>query len=148
MATDNLDPSDFTIFTVVSATLVRCCPMPHRRTQKLTAWLGLTAIWLIVVMPLASQWLSHAGRGVDTVLCSAATTGERASAHGSAHVGGHLDACGYCSLLAHSPAIGAPQVATLMLQRQRAATLPVSEGVPRPTSRHLVSYPRAPPGTV
>ncbi|MCG1041516.1 DUF2946 domain-containing protein [Mycetohabitans sp. B8] len=122
--------------------------MSDRRARKLTAWLGLTAIWLIVAMPLASQWLSHAGRGVDTVLCSAATTGERASAHGSAHVSGHLDACGYCSLLAHSPAIGAPQVPTLMLQRWRAATRPVIDGAPRPASRHLVSYPRAPPGAV
>ncbi|PPB84947.1 Protein of unknown function (DUF2946) [Mycetohabitans endofungorum] len=122
--------------------------MSDRRTRKLTAWLGLTAIWLIVAMPLASQWLSHARGGVDTVLCSAATTGERAPAHGPAYVGGHLDACGYCSLLAHSPAIGAPQVATLMLQCQRAAGLPVIDGAPRPASRHLVSYPRAPPGAV
>ena len=78
--------------------------MSPRTRKHLTAWLGLIAMWLIVLAPLVSQLVVSA-RSDDpaaATLCSATR-----STADSAHVthGDPLAACGYCDLLANHVAI-------------------------------------------
>jgi hypothetical protein len=80
-----------------------------RRSTRFTAWLGILAILLTVLVPVGSQWVKQASRSAD-VLCSAV-------AHHAAHASGahdhapddpaaaHFEACAYCGLLAHLPAL-------------------------------------------
>ncbi|HEY4296187.1 MAG TPA: DUF2946 domain-containing protein [Paraburkholderia sp.] len=81
--------------------------------RRLTASLGLIAMWLVVLVPLVSQ-LIVAARVSDPItapLCSVVPP-----APGSAHNLQHTDlltACGYCDLLANHPA--APAVPPPML---------------------------------
>jgi Protein of unknown function (DUF2946) len=119
-----------------------------RRHPKLTAWLGLFAICLAVLMPIASQsWINahRLDRDVDAAFCSAVAADARSSGPSTLHAL-HLDACGYCSLLAHSPAIGAALHASSV-----AATPPIVPGESRSAaprrsaSQYLRAYPRAPP---
>jgi hypothetical protein len=117
-----------------------------RRFRKLTAWLGIVAIWLTVLLPLASQLQASALR-LDAPLCSADSDsgGHSHSRHDGASRGLHLDACGYCSLLAHSPALGsAPPVlpgGTPVAQIR----VPIRLAVTRQPARYSRAYPRAPP---
>jgi hypothetical protein len=66
---------------------------------RLTAWLGLIAMWLILFAPLVSQWCAASQRNAvapETALCSVMhPAGQTAS---SSH-GDRLAACGYCDLL-------------------------------------------------
>ena len=82
----------------------------HAR-KHLTAWLGLVAMWLIVLAPLVSQLVvAHRGQLPEAPLCSAALP-----ATGSHHdvQDGGLVACGYCALLATHAAM--PPVAGISL---------------------------------
>jgi hypothetical protein len=74
--------------------------MAPRSRNHLTAWLGLIAMWLIVLAPIVSQLVIAAHRDDPTVaaLCSAVQPSSD-SAH-AAHPGDPLAACGYCDLLA------------------------------------------------
>ncbi|NIE66292.1 DUF2946 domain-containing protein [Burkholderia sp. Ax-1719] len=117
--------------------------------RRLSVWLALLAMWLVVVVPVASQLMSAAHAATpDTasILCSATAAQEPAS---SSHL--HTDrlaACGYCSLLAHQPAMPAPPSAALALVAISvtvASALPTAQHVPAaafPSGR-----PRAPPAT-
>jgi hypothetical protein len=115
-----------------------------RRHQKLTAWLGMIAIWLAVLMPVASQSWAHAS-SVDAALCSAAAATPAQSDRQLPHHGVHLDACGYCSLFAHTPALGAVATAALACPKPQLVAQPEATPVPRTAFRYLRSYPRAPP---
>jgi hypothetical protein len=93
----------------------------HRR---LTAWLGMIAIWLIVLVPVVSQ-LIVAHRNSEPV-ASMCTTNSMSSMHTmtmpssdmhSAHDDGMV-ACGYCDLLANHatlPTIAPPLPILVML---------------------------------
>ncbi|WP_322012114.1 DUF2946 domain-containing protein [Paraburkholderia sp. J12] len=94
--------------------------MTSRKRALLTAWLGLVAMWLIVLAPLASQLVeAHRAHEPDAMfaLCSASQP-DTAATHLS-----HDDAfgaCGYCHLLQHQTAMTAiapPQLAATPLIR-------------------------------
>jgi hypothetical protein len=72
--------------------------MTLQSRKHLTAWLGLIAMWLIVLVPIVSQ-LVVAARADDSAvaLCSAlhAPSDTARVSHGDP-----LAACGYCDLLA------------------------------------------------
>jgi hypothetical protein len=98
--------------------------MKLRTRKHLVVWLGLLAMWLIVCAPLVSQLVAAAQAGEpQATICSAAQPGSSADAHDMAP--GHMNACGYCDLLAHhvpAPQIAAPQVlAQRVVVTQRAA---------------------------
>lgn len=84
--------------------------MNDRSRNRMTAWLGVFAMWLIIFAPIVSQGLiSHEQDSPFASICSAESqpdAGDRALAV-------HLDSCGYCDLLAHhvpSPSPAMPQV--------------------------------------
>ncbi|WP_080424576.1 DUF2946 domain-containing protein [Burkholderia ubonensis] len=76
--------------------------MTARSRNRLTAWLGLFAMWLIVVAPIVSQGLAARHGNTPTApLCS--VDRQTDAEHHAPAV--HFDACGYCDLLAdHTPA--------------------------------------------
>ncbi|WP_027794619.1 DUF2946 domain-containing protein [Paraburkholderia acidipaludis] len=79
--------------------------MNPRKHALLTAWLGLVAMWLIVLAPLVSQLLAaHRAHDPDTavVLCSAV---QRDSTAQHLSPDDAFGACGYCHLLQHQAAI-------------------------------------------
>ena len=89
-------------------------------------------------MPVASQWRAHEAPPA-TVICSA---GDRAATeHGAPETAAHdLDACGYCSLLAHWPALnGAPPPDAFLPAARAAETALPAPPLPRP-----IRYPRRP----
>ncbi len=72
----------------------------HKRSL-LTAWLGLVAMWLIVLAPLVSQLLAaHAAHEPDAPLCSITQSADAGHAQ-HADVSDVFGACGYCHLLEH-----------------------------------------------
>ncbi|HTI18875.1 MAG TPA: DUF2946 domain-containing protein [Trinickia sp.] len=84
--------------------------MTNRSRNRLTAWLGLVAMWLIVLAPLVSQLVvsSRLQNPADAQLCSAVMSMSGDMSHDVSH--SHADmlaACGYCDLLADHVAIPA-----------------------------------------
>lgn len=70
--------------------------MIARSRNRLTAWLGLFAMWLIFFAPIVSQSLVALDLNLPFVsICSA--SGQPASDDHSP--ASHLNACGYCDLL-------------------------------------------------
>jgi hypothetical protein len=71
--------------------------MNPRTHRHLTAWLGLVAMWLIVLVPIVSQLVVAVGKYEPTaILCSV-----HASSADTHHTDApDLRACGYCDLLA------------------------------------------------
>lgn len=117
---------------------------PHRRTQRLAAWLGLLAIWLMVLMPVGSQLLACEAPPSAPV-CSAAghhhamrTGAPKKAAH-------HMDACGYCSLLVHLPALNGASCPDLFPPAARSGEVASPEHEWVPQFRCLWRSPRAPP---
>jgi Protein of unknown function (DUF2946) len=112
----------------------------HRR---LTAWLGMIAIWLIVLAPVVSQ-LIVATRNAEPVaaMCTATTpSAETQPVHGNGMV-----ACGYCDLLAsHAtvPTVAPPLPILVMLVT--IVALPVLSTRFTPLGAFPSGRPRAPP---
>ena len=84
--------------------------MTSRAHKRLTAWLGLLAMWLIMLAPTVSH-IAHAAPELVTSICS--TTDGSQGPHTvlveRIRVGEHhdsqtdlLNVCGYCELLAHN----------------------------------------------
>jgi hypothetical protein len=95
--------------------------MTLRSRNRMTAWLGLFAMWLVVFAPLVSQMLmaSQAQEPI-AALCSALQPPGASEASLATHLGpepvhlSHDDAfgaCGYCHLLEHHVAM--PTVAAV-----------------------------------
>ncbi|KWE56776.1 hypothetical protein WL76_07980 [Burkholderia ubonensis] len=118
--------------------------MPNRH-RTLTAWLGMLAIWFAIVVPLVSQWRVADASTPDTVVCSAEHGGHRVSGASRAHHALHLDACGYCSFFAHSPAIGGVSAAPAHLSVISATSAAAPVAVAASVERYPRAYPRAPP---
>ncbi|MGV2287774.1 DUF2946 domain-containing protein [Trinickia sp. YCB016] len=123
----------------------------HRLSRKLTAWLGIFAIWLTVLGPLVSQVEARASH-MEMPVCGADSgahadhghpSGKQAGQH--AQHGLHLDACGYCSLLAHSPALGTVPPVLQSAQQSPDFVSPVAPAAKRRFTRYTRGYPRAPP---
>jgi len=105
----------------------------------------MLAILMTALAPTISQALTTQQR-VDTLLagyCTAApATGERSADSSRKSLQAHLQACGYCSLLAHTPAMLAPELtfaANVHVIQHREATrfeslrraLPLTAAQPR-----------------
>lgn len=109
------------------------------RFRKLTAWLGMLAIWLAIVAPLVSQANARpAAPRSNAVIC-----GDEHD--GVAHHALHLDACGYCAFFAHSPAIGAAAPSLSSIHVAAVAPSAFSGAVAPSLERYTRAYPRAPP---
>jgi hypothetical protein len=119
--------------------------MPYR-FRKLTAWLGMLAIWLAVVAPLVSQASMHASALPEAVVCGTGHDGDAAHPHGASHAL-HLDACGYCAFFAHAPALGGalPVASAALPPVARAAAAPAGAAPREPAYRRAQA--RAPPET-
>jgi len=87
--------------------------MLSRRFRKIVSLIGMLAILMTTLAPTISQALTTQGR-VDALLAGYCTAGPAGSDHAgdssSKSLQAHLQACGYCSLLAHSPALPAPEL--------------------------------------
>ena len=115
------------------------------RTRKhLTAWLGLTAMWLIVLLPIASQLIvaAHHADPLNAPLCVAKQSG-------SSHAGQQvdlLDACGYCNFLSEHAAVSAdPPLPPGVVLLVTAATAPVLSTSHTPFDGFPSGRPRDPP---
>lgn len=98
--------------------MLDCCAsftltiMTLRPRNRMTAWLGLIAMWLIVFAPVVSQVLA-ADRSNEPVaaLCSALQPQGVTQLHQASPAPVHLShddafgACGYCHLLEHHVAL-------------------------------------------
>lgn len=122
------------------------------RFRKLTAWLGILAIWLVVAMPLVSQVMAARAAtpmSVDMPECDAMQDAPHSAAHATyQHHPLHFDACGYCSFFAHTPALhAAAAIITGPQAVHVSATAPICQSAPQ--LRHYASArPRAPPRNV
>lgn len=118
--------------------------MPTRVRTRLTAWLGLIAMCLVVLAPLVSQLVVAAHKDdAAAALCSAV------HGSGNAELAAHDDplaACDYCGLLASHVAISTPPLSPPLL-----FTLVVMAAVPVLSTRFIPlgafpsGRPRAPP---
>lgn len=82
--------------------------MSARSRNHLTAWLGLVAMWLIVLAPIVSQLVMSAREHNPDAAPICAVTAPMAEnmSHNGLHAQGDmLAACGYCDLLAGHIAI-------------------------------------------
>jgi Protein of unknown function (DUF2946) len=119
--------------------------MALRSRRHLTAWLGLIALWLIVLTPIVSQLVVAAHRDDPTVaaLCSAVqpSTDSARATHADP-----LAACGYCDLLADHIAMPtippAPLVLVMLLV---ALAVPALNIRFTPLGAFPSGQPRAPP---
>lgn len=119
--------------------------MTYQTRKHLTVWLGLIAMWLVVLAPLASQLVVSARSDDPTVaaLCSA-TQPAADSAH-LAH-GEPLTACGYCDLLADHVAIPAlPAFPLVYVTLLLIVATPVLSTCFAPPGTFPAKRPRAPP---
>ena len=119
--------------------------MAARSRKHLTAWLGLIAMWLIVLAPIVSQLVvaAHRDDAAFAALCSAVQP-RTDSAHAT-----HADplaACGYCDLLADHMAMPtippAPLVLVMLVVALAAPTLSTRF---TPLGAFPSGRPRAPP---
>jgi hypothetical protein len=116
----------------------------RRRSQRLAASIALFAIWLTVFAPLGSRLLARE-KPPAAAICSAGQPHATAAGESQSPAHHHLDACGYCSLLAHCPALCGASTVHLAVRAVRcdevaSADLPCA----RP-SRYLRRPSRAPP---
>jgi len=117
-----------------------------RRSNRLTAWLGIFAILLAVFAPLGTQLIER-GQVPADVLCSAAAHdgANGASTQTGKSLAAHLDACGYCSLLAHSPALSTASHQITRFNLGVRLSVPTMVRVDLPRVRYLRRPLRAPP---
>lgn len=119
--------------------------MAFRSRTHLTAWLGLIAMWLIVLAPIVSQLVvaSHRDDPTAAALCTAIQPASE-TAH-AAHAD-PLAACGYCDLLADHIVVPtvppAPLVLVMLLVAIAVPTLSVRH---TPLGAFPSGQPRAPP---
>jgi len=123
--------------------------MLSRRLRKIGSLIGMLAILMTALAPTISQALTTQGR-VDALLagyCSSAPAADRSADASTKNLQAHLQACGYCSLLAHTPALPAPELtfaAHVHAIAHRAATRFESLRRALPLT---AAQPRAPPFT-
>jgi hypothetical protein len=118
--------------------------MTHRPRKHLTAWLGLVAMWLIVLAPLVSQLVFAVQRDDTTAALCSATQPSTGSAQLAQH--DSLAACGYCDLLANQPAMpSVPPSPLVLVMLVAVATAPVLSILHTPLGAFPSGRPRAPP---
>ncbi|HZZ12650.1 MAG TPA: DUF2946 domain-containing protein [Paraburkholderia sp.] len=134
--------------------------MLRRHLRKIGSILGLLAILMATLAPTVSQALSGHDR-LDVALADLCSAQNGESAHGvaapdaaagapnSSHTPTlHLEACGYCGLLAHCPVVP-PVPLAFATQAAFAYAAVVHASVTRPSIAPVRSaQPRAPPVAV
>ncbi|HUH30917.1 MAG TPA: DUF2946 domain-containing protein [Rhodanobacter sp.] len=122
-------------------------PVFRRRTQRgFIAWLAMAALALLLVVPTVSRTL--VALSAASSACAAcpdqATTDTHPPAHHDPMAPSALDACGYCTLMSHSPVLTTALVSLLpaVPASLPATTLVIQSAplVPLPDAR-----PRGPP---
>jgi hypothetical protein len=117
--------------------------MSSHAHRRLTAWFGMIAIWLIVLVPVVSQ-LIVAARNNEPVAATCTVTTPSAETR-SAHDNG-MAACGYCDLLADHATL--PSVAPLLpvlVMLVTIAAAPILSTRFTPLGAFPSGRPRAPP---
>ncbi|RQZ27797.1 DUF2946 domain-containing protein [Burkholderia sp. Bp9017] len=124
--------------------------MLSRRLRKIGSLIGMLAILMTALAPTISQALTTQGR-VDALLAGYCTAGPVVGDHRthapSKSLQAHLQACGYCNLLAHTPALPAPELtfaAHVRVIQHREATR--FESLRRALAL-TAAQPRAPPAS-
>ncbi|WP_246797201.1 DUF2946 domain-containing protein [Burkholderia perseverans] len=122
--------------------------MLARSRNHLTAWLGLVAMWLVVLAPLVSQLVvsSHLHNLDDAPICSVVPMPGDMSQHSTHSQSDMLAACGYCDLLADHIAIPSmpPVVPPFVIMVVFAAVAVLSTRF-TPLGAFPSGKPRAPP---
>jgi hypothetical protein len=111
--------------------------------RRLTAWLGMIAIWLIVLAPVVSQFVVAArNHEPATALCSAMAP--PADTHHVHDTG--LSACGYCDLLAdHAALPSVPPPPLVLVMLVTIASVAILSTCFTPLGAFPSGRPRAPP---
>ena len=139
--------------TVCIDVLLRWPAMPNRRCQKIGAFLGTFAILMSLVAPTVSQLLlgvhagvhehmHHAQRAIEVIHLAHA---QRAAHHHGSDPSQLCDACPYCDLIAHSPALHGMPVALRVAPPHAGFPTPVVAIAFRPYTVLTQTQPRAPP---
>ncbi|PTE00326.1 DUF2946 domain-containing protein [Pandoraea apista] len=124
--------------------------MPVWSRSKRIAWAGLAAMWMLLCAPLISQYLRAHPSSLDDALSGTFCTSlDETAVRGQhtpvSHGTGASAACGYCSLLAHTPPLppATLTLADIRLGNERLAASPavIVTGAPR----RLTPPSRAPP---
>jgi Protein of unknown function (DUF2946) len=130
--------------------------MLNRHRQKIGAWLGMLAILLSVIAPTVSQVLRsaygevehhahhshHLHQAVEVALDAHAG---HAMHHHGADSSLLCDACPYCGLIAHSPALPSVAVASSVAPLRPSFPPPLVAAAFRPYTVLTPAQPRAPP---
>lgn len=127
--------------------------MLNRHRLKIGAWLGMLAILLSVVAPTVSQVLRGADSGVEHHAHHShhhhPAVGVALDAHAGHHHGADssslCDACPYCGLFAHSPALPGVAVASSVVLQRPSFSAPLVTAAFRPYTVLTPAQPRAPP---
>jgi hypothetical protein len=117
--------------------------MSSHAHRRLTAWLGMIAIWLIVLMPVVSQLIVAVRHAEPAAAMCTATTPSAGTQ--PVHDNG-MAACGYCDLLAdHAtlPSIAPPL--QILITLVTLIALPVLSTRFTPLGAFPSGRPRAPP---
>lgn len=119
--------------------------------QKIASLLGLLAILMVTLAPTVSQALAASRSAADpaAALCSVhprAAADDDARDESNPHsLAAHWHACGYCNLLAHTPALPTPAVALAVTAATREQQAVVRFETLRRIVVHTAAQPRAPP---
>jgi hypothetical protein len=118
--------------------------------KRLTAWLGIVAMCLVVLAPVVSQLLVAArAESPEVALCSAIhdDAGHARADHGSG--ADPLAACGYCDFFADNIAApGVPPMLPVLIVLVAIAAAPVLSTRFTPLGAFPSGRPRAPPLSV
>ncbi|MEQ0777817.1 DUF2946 domain-containing protein [Paraburkholderia tropica] len=120
--------------------------MNQRVRNRTTAWLGLIAMWLIVLAPLVSQLLmAERAHQPIAALCSVTQHADTSSHH---TLDDALSACAYCDLLAtHTAMPPIPAIMSALFALIVAAVVPALFSSYTPLGAFPSGRPRAPPAT-
>lgn len=120
-----------------------------QRLQRLGSLLGLLAILMVTLAPTVSQVLASHHRLGDALATYCSADAEIPSAaHGGnpAHSAqAHWQACPYCGLIAHVPALPGTPVVVAAPLRSGLVMAAVASAVARTILVHTVAQSRAPP---
>jgi hypothetical protein len=99
--------------------------MRFRIHKRAVAWLGLMAMLLVVLMPLASQLIASAKADNPLgAICSAVVP--HSAGHADSDSPAQLDACGYCNFFGHYVSAPTTFVSPQLFVRVVVAIAPIS----------------------
>jgi hypothetical protein len=114
-------------------------------TRRFVAWLALFAMWLAAAAPTVSRVLPAADAWPELGAWCTGHGLEQRHPEAPADPAAHLDKCGYCALLAHSPLLGAPAALALPPALPGAAAPAGRIAAAGHAAVPLAAHPRGPP---